>query len=137
VRRLVLTGRYVHLGWIRRPGAPDYALTDTALARLGLSELAERQIGQLSGGQRQRALLARALVQGADLLLLDEPFSAMDAESRDALRDVLDQLRADGSTVLLATHELESLDLDPDAVVVLRDGRLVEGAQGLHHFALA
>ena len=136
VRRLVLTGRYVHLGWIRRPGVHDYAEADSALSRLGLTDLAERQIGQLSGGQRQRALLARALVQGADLLLLDEPFAAMDAASRDVLREVLDQLRAEGATVLLATHELESLDLDPDAMVMLRDGRLVEG-QGLHDFALA
>jgi len=125
VRRLVLTGRYVHLGWIRRPSAVDHRQTQQALARLGLSDLADRQIGQLSGGQRQRALLARALAQDADLLLLDEPFTAMDAASRDILRNVLDELRHDGVTVVLATHELDSLDVDPDAVVLLRDGQLV------------
>src|SRR5581483_11879729 len=130
VRRLVLTGRYVHLGWIRRPGRRDHELVDGALARLGLTDLAERQIGQLSGGQRQRALLARSLVQGADLILLDEPFSAIDADSRDVLRAVLDELRREGVAVLMATHELESLDLDPDSVIMLRDGQVVPWSRG-------
>ena len=63
VERLVLTGRYVHLGWFRWPGQRDFAIAREVLARLGLTELAGRQIGKLSGGQQQRALLARALAQ--------------------------------------------------------------------------
>ncbi len=125
VRRLVLTGRYVHLGWVRRPSTDDHARANAALTKLGLRDLADRQIGQLSGGQRQRALLARALVQDAELLLLDEPFSAMDAESRDVLRSVLDELRDEGITVVLATHALDTLDLDPDQTITLRDGMLI------------
>ena len=83
VERLVLTGRYVHLGWFRWPKAGDYQITRAVMDRLGLSNLASRQIGKLSGGQQQRVLVARALAQGADLLLLDEPLNAVDAETRD------------------------------------------------------
>jgi len=126
VRRLILTGRYVHLGWLRRPRPRDRALVDAALERLGLQSVAGRQIGQISGGQRQRALLARALVQEADTLLLDEPFNAVDAESRDIVLEVLDDLRAQGKTVVLATHDLERMNVDPDQVHALVDGRLAD-----------
>jgi len=80
-RRLVLTGRYVHLGWLKRPGPTDWLRTDETLRRLGMADLAECQIGQLSGGQQQRLLLARALAQEADLFLLDEPLNAVDADT--------------------------------------------------------
>ena len=93
VERLVLTGRYVHLGWFRWPGQRDFAIAREVLARLGLTELAGRQIAKLSGGQQQRVLLARALAQGADLLLLDEPLNAVDADTRDAIHDVLKDLQ--------------------------------------------
>ncbi|MGH2602504.1 MAG: metal ABC transporter ATP-binding protein, partial [Dehalococcoidia bacterium] len=97
VRRLAVTGRYVHLGWLRRPGRRDQAIVDAVLARLGITEFADRQIGRLSGGQQQRALLARALVQQAPLLLLDEPFNAVDAETRAVILDVLAELRSHGT----------------------------------------
>jgi ABC-type Mn2+/Zn2+ transport system ATPase subunit len=74
LRKLVLTGRYVYLGWLRRPGQRDTAIVAAMLERLGLTPLAARQIGHLSGGQQQRARLARALAQESDLLWLDEPF---------------------------------------------------------------
>ncbi len=69
---LVMTGRYVHLGWLRRPKAADRQLVMAALDRLAIADLADRQIAELSGGQQQRALIARALVQQASLFLLDE-----------------------------------------------------------------
>ena len=125
VARLVLSGTYVHLGWLRRPGRAERELARRSLARLGIENLAERQIGQLSGGQRQRALLARALVQQADVVLLDEPFTAVDAESRSVVLNVMDQLRRDGITVLLATHELDHMAIDPNDIVHLADGRVV------------
>ena len=124
VRGLVTTGRYVHLGWLRRPGRVDRERTDRAIDRMGLGSVANRPIGQLSGGQRQRALVARALVQGADTLLLDEPFNAVDAESRSILLDVLDDLRRQGATVVLATHDLDRLSLDATEVIPLRAGRV-------------
>jgi ABC-type Mn2+/Zn2+ transport system ATPase subunit len=128
VERLVLAGRYVHLGWLRQPGRADHERVAAVLGRLGLGELAERQISQLSGGQQQRALLARALVQEADLLLLDEPLSAIDAASRRIIAAVLDDLRRQGKTALVATHHLDRLDEEFDRVISIDDGQIVTSA---------
>lgn len=125
VRRLVLGGRYVHLGWLRRPGADDQLSVDNALEQVGLHELAGRPIGALSGGQQQRVLLARALAQEADLLLLDEPLNAVDARTRDAIGAVLSELKRAGTSVLMATHELHRLAADFDIVVYLQAGHVV------------
>jgi ABC-type Mn2+/Zn2+ transport system ATPase subunit len=78
-----------------------------ALARVGLREHAETMFGELSGGQRQRVLAARALVQDADVLLLDEPFSGVDVTSAELLTSLLDELAAEGRGLLIATHDLE------------------------------
>ncbi len=123
VRRLVLAGRYVHLGWLRRPGKADWQRVDAALEQLGLEALGERQIGALSGGQQQRALLARALVQEADLLLLDEPLTGVDAETRATIASVLDDLKQQGKTSLIATHHLDRLADEYDDIIALEDGR--------------
>lgn len=106
---VVLMGRYHRMGRTRRPSAADRAAAEEALARVGLTELAGRQIGRLSGGQRQRVLLARTLAQRARLLLLDEPFTGVDAASEAAVTRVLRELNDDGVTVLLATHDLATL----------------------------
>jgi manganese/zinc/iron transport system ATP- binding protein len=127
---LVLSGRYVHLGWLRRPGVEDRAIVAAVLARLGLTPLADRQIGELSGGQQQRALLARALAQGADLLLLDEPLNAVDAETRATVAAVLDELRGRDLTVVVATHDLGRLEADFDAALYLVEGRVVPPPPG-------
>jgi manganese/zinc/iron transport system ATP- binding protein len=123
VRGLVLTGRYVHCGWLRRPGPRDAALVVDVLDLLGLTALADRQIGQLSGGQQQRALLARALAQEADLLLLDEPLNAVDAETRAVVAEVIAALRRQGKTVVVATHDLGRLESDFDGALYLSEGR--------------
>lgn len=125
VRRLVMAGRYVHLGWFKRPSKNDSALVAQALAALELTDLAPRQISQLSGGQQQRALLARALVQDADILLLDEPLNAVDQKTRRIMAQVLDNLRSEGKTVVMATHDVGRLEADFDAVVYLAEGRQV------------
>lgn len=126
VRKLVLGGRYVHLGWLRRPGSRDRKAVEEVMERLGISGLAERQIGQLSGGQQQRALLARTLVQGADLLLLDEPLTAVDSETRGVILEVLRELRQQGKTLLVATHDTDRLENEYEGVLHLRDGRLAD-----------
>lgn len=123
VRRLVMTGRYVHLGWLKRPGRKDREVVSEIMEDLGLSPLAERQIGQLSGGQQQRALLARALVQDGDLLLLDEPLNAVDANTRETISKVLSELQQRGKTLVVATHDLASLASEFDGALYLREGQ--------------
>lgn len=122
VRQLVLTGRYIHLGWLRRPGQQDRRIVAATLERLGLAALATRQIGQLSGGQQQRVLLARALVQEADLLLLDEPLNAVDVETQTIVATVLAELQRQGKTVLIATHDLQRGEPGCDGALYLRNG---------------
>jgi manganese/zinc/iron transport system ATP- binding protein len=130
VERLVLTGRYVHLGWLRWPGRRDRLIARAMLDRLGLGRLACRQIGRLSGGQQQRALLARALAQEADLLLLDEPLNAVDAETRDVIDAVCLELRRQGKTLLVATHEVGRLASAFDSAVYLQAGELAAPPDG-------
>lgn len=124
VRRLVMTGRYVHLGWLKRPQAEDQAIVEAVLAELHLTDLAERQIGQLSGGQQQRAMLARALAQQSALLLLDEPLNAVDAETQDIIFQVLERLHQQGKTILAATHDTARLEAQFDCVLRLAGGRI-------------
>jgi manganese/zinc/iron transport system ATP- binding protein len=106
---IVLMGRYVHIGWIRRPSKTDYDEVHFALAQVGMSEFADRHISQLSGGQQQRVFLARALVQNADLYLLDEPFVGIDMATERAIIVILKQLRLQGKTVVVVHHDLQTL----------------------------
>jgi ABC-type Mn2+/Zn2+ transport system ATPase subunit len=119
---LVLTGRHAHLGWFRRPGAEDRRRAEESLARVGLSEVAARPIHRLSVGQQQRVLIARALAQEADLLLLDEPLNAVDAATRAAVGAILRKLCAEGKTVVMATHHLGGPGEEADLAVHLSEG---------------
>ena len=122
VRRLVLTGRYVHLGWFARPGRVDHDIVNSALQLLQIHDLAERRIGELSGGQQQRALLARALAQEADMLLLDEPMNGVDAKTREILRNVLRTLSQAGKTIVTATHDPHDIQFQFDKIIHLACG---------------
>jgi len=104
---VALMGAYARTPWYRRIGAGDRALARDALARVGLADRAGARFGALSGGQRQRVLIARALVQEAGVLLLDEPFAGVDRTSEEAIMRILDELRADGRVLLIATHDVE------------------------------
>jgi ABC-type Mn2+/Zn2+ transport system ATPase subunit len=125
VAGLVRIGRYVHLGWLRRPGSRETALTMGVLDRLGLHSLAVQRISDLSGGQQQRLLVARALVQEADLLLFDEPLNAVDTATRAIVADVLLELQQHGKTIVVATHDMGRLATDFDQWLSLDAGRLV------------
>jgi ABC-type Mn2+/Zn2+ transport system ATPase subunit len=103
---VALQGAYRRVGWLRRPSAADRRAALECLAAVGMEQLAGRQIGRLSGGQRQRVLLARTLMQGAQLLLLDEPLSGADAATALAFQETLDRLRGEGRTVVVSTHDL-------------------------------
>lgn len=104
---VAVMGAVSRLAWWRRPGRPERARARAALAQVGLAEEAERTFGDLSGGQRQRVLVARALVQDAPVILLDEPFSGLDAVSAERLEALLAALAAEGRTMLIATHDVD------------------------------
>jgi manganese/iron transport system ATP-binding protein len=106
VAQVVLMGRYRPVGWLRRPGRADKQIAAAALDRVGLADRARATFGTLSGGQRQRVLLARAIAQQAEVLLLDEPFNGVDLVSQEALLTALAELKRQGTAVLLSTHDL-------------------------------
>jgi ABC-type Mn2+/Zn2+ transport system ATPase subunit len=106
---VALMGALSRLPWWRPPGATERRTALDALDRVGLRELVDLPYGELSGGQRQRALIARALVQDARLLLLDEPFSGLDAPMFDRLMGLLGDLAKEGRGVMIATHDVEQV----------------------------
>jgi manganese/zinc/iron transport system ATP- binding protein len=106
---VVTMGRYGRVGWFRRPGAADRRIAQDALAQVGMSAFAKRQISQLSGGQQQRVFLARALAQEADLYLMDEPFAGVDAVTELAIVEILRDARDAGKTVVAVHHDLQSV----------------------------
>ncbi|MFD7089299.1 zinc ABC transporter ATP-binding protein AztA [Streptomyces sp. NPDC059896] len=106
VRETVAMGRWGRLGLFRRPSAEDHGAVESGMERLDVADLAERQLSELSGGQRQRVLVAQGLAQGADLLLLDEPAAALDGPAREKITRVLDEMAAEGVTVVQATHDI-------------------------------
>jgi len=123
VRELVAMGRYPRLGLLRRHGATDRSAVESAMARLGIDDLADERVHDLSGGQRQRAVIAQVLAQDADVLLLDEPLTALDAPSRERIMTVLAQERSCGHTIAVSTHELAEAAQGDD--VLLLAGRPV------------
>lgn len=116
---VVTMGRYGRLGWVRRPGAREREKALAALESVGMRDLAHRQISQLSGGQQQRVFLARALIQDAQIYLMDEPFQGVDATTEKAIIQVLDTLRQQGRTVLAVHHDLETVPEYFDRVLLL------------------
>jgi manganese/iron transport system ATP-binding protein/manganese/zinc/iron transport system ATP- binding protein len=106
VREVAMMGRYQHVPWYRDPAPADREAVEEALGMVRMREFAGRQIGQLSGGQQQRVFMARALAQGSEILLLDEPFSGVDAATERAILDVLERAKAAGKTLVVVHHDL-------------------------------
>ncbi|HEU5149328.1 MAG TPA: anchored repeat-type ABC transporter ATP-binding subunit [Iamia sp.] len=106
VEQMVLTGRTGLLGLGRRAGVEDWTAVADALARVHLADLRRRPVGELSGGQRQRVLVARALAVRPAALLLDEPYTALDMPTQELLAGLFAGLAADGTAVLMTTHDL-------------------------------
>ncbi len=128
VMDVVVMGLARQVGWLRLPNAAHRRMALDALERVGLPDYARRQIGELSGGQQRRIFIARALAQGASILLLDEPFSGVDALAQQTLFEILDHLRQDGVTVLLATHDLSLVSTHFDALLVLNKRKIAYGS---------
>ncbi len=118
-RDVVLMGRYRKLGWIRRPGKEDREAAGQAMERLGVIDLAGRQISNLSGGQQQRVFLARALVQNADIYFMDEPFVGVDVSTEKAIITLLNKLRDEGKTVIVVHHDLNTIKEYFDRLILL------------------
>ncbi|MEX0788915.1 MAG: metal ABC transporter ATP-binding protein [Anaerolineales bacterium] len=128
VAEVVMMGRVRKIGFLRRAGSPDRREVKRALEQVGLQDLGARQIGELSGGEQQRAFLAQALAQGAELILLDEPLTGLDAPSQDAILRVLDELRTSGVTVMVATHDLNLASERFDQVMLLNHRLIALGS---------
>jgi ABC-type Mn2+/Zn2+ transport system ATPase subunit len=127
---VVRMGRYAAVGWVGRFGAADHRIVGEAIEALGIGGLADRRFGDLSGGERQRALLAQAKVQEADVMLLDEPFTGLDAPTRHTLLGELADWRSQGRTIMVATHDLESASRDYDLVLALNRSLIGIGPPG-------
>jgi len=119
VAQVVLMGRYGRIGLVRQPGRRDRETAMAALERVRLADRAGRMIGELSGGEQRRALIARVLAQEADLLLLDEPLAGLDATAQHDLLRLFEELRREGKTLFVATHDLSCVAADFDHVVLL------------------
>ena len=124
---VVQMGTYGKLGWFRRPGAKEKKLTKDALEKVGMLELAHRQISQLSGGQQQRVFLARALVQHAEIYLMDEPFQGVDSTTEQSIVELLRELRNQGATALVVHHDLQTVKDYFDWVVLLNVRKIAAG----------
>ncbi|WP_408955724.1 metal ABC transporter ATP-binding protein [Natroniella sp. ANB-PHB2] len=106
---VVMMGRYVHLGWIKRPTKQDHQIVTEALKEVRMFDYQNRQVGKLSGGQRQRVFLARALAQRAEIMLLDEPFAGVDQTTEEIIYGLLDQLSKEDKTVIVVHHDLKKV----------------------------
>ncbi len=126
---VALMGAYGRTPWFRRVARDDRVRADEALARVGLADQAHTRFGALSGGQRQRVLIARALVQDAPVLLLDEPLSGVDRPSAAQIERVFAELRAEGRALLVATHDVAQAKAWP-RVLCLNHGPVAFGAPG-------
>ncbi|MEM7103437.1 MAG: metal ABC transporter ATP-binding protein [Bacteroidota bacterium] len=124
VMDVVLMGRYPHKKIFERMNVEDKAIAMKALEDMDIAKLAKRQIGELSGGQQQRVFLARALCQGAEVLLLDEPLVGVDVKTEKKIVEMLRQMAEQGKTLLVVHHDLSSVNSYFDKVILLNQ-RLV------------
>ncbi len=106
VEDVVMMGRFGKLGWMKPPAREDWDIVAGSIAQMGISSLAKRSIGDLSGGQQQRVFLARAIAQEPHILLMDEPFTGVDASTQEATLQLLNELQARQVTIMISTHDL-------------------------------
>jgi manganese/zinc/iron transport system ATP- binding protein len=125
---VVVMGLYRQIGLLRFAGRREKAQALACLEQVGMAAFAGRQIGQLSGGQQQRVFLARALAQGADLLVLDEPFAGVDAATERAIVQVLRSLKAAGQTIVCVHHDLATVAEYFDHVLLMNVRKVAEGS---------
>jgi ABC-type Mn2+/Zn2+ transport system ATPase subunit len=128
VTDVVMMGRARQIGFFRRPKASDREAVLNSLERVGAADLKDKPIGALSGGQQQRVFIARSLALETHLLLLDEPTNGLDATSQEMVLDLLDDLHAQGVTVIVVTHDLDVAASRFDEVMLLRNSVISHGS---------
>jgi manganese/iron transport system ATP-binding protein len=119
VADVVMMGRSAKLGPFNWPHKKDWEVVQHALETVELANLSKRQISQLSGGQQQRMFIARALAQEAELMLMDEPLTGLDAPSQEGILTLLDRLKREKVTVMVATHDLDQAAEHFDRIMLL------------------
>ncbi|MBD2177967.1 metal ABC transporter ATP-binding protein [Pseudanabaena sp. FACHB-1998] len=127
VHDVVMMGRYGYMNFLRIPRSPDKLAVRDSLERVQMWDMRDRQIGELSGGQKKRTFFARALAQQAKILLLDEPFAGVDVKTEKMMINLLMELRDAGYTVLVSTHDLDSVNTFCDQVVLINRTILAYG----------
>jgi manganese/iron transport system ATP-binding protein/manganese/zinc/iron transport system ATP- binding protein len=139
VEETAMMGRYGHIPWWKDPGKRDHEIVAEALDMVRMADFRHQQIGQLSGGQQQRVFMARALAQGSDVLLLDEPFAGVDAATERAILDVLDRIKASGRTLIVVHHDLATAAEYFDRLALIKQRLYAYGSPGqvLHPDLLA
>jgi manganese/iron transport system ATP-binding protein/manganese/zinc/iron transport system ATP- binding protein len=120
VQEVALMGRYQQIPWYTSPSGQDRQAALEALKMVRMEDFAQRQIGELSGGQQQRVFLARALAQGSDILLLDEPFAGVDAATERAILDVLERAKQAGKTLVVVHHDLSTAAEYFDKLILIK-----------------
>lgn len=124
---VVLMGRYVHLGWIKRPRKKDLKKAEQALQKIGMQDYKNRQISQLSGGQRQRVFIARAIAQDAEIYFMDEPLAGVDKNTEKVIIDFLKESQNQGKTSIVIHHDLNTLAEYFDHLVILNKKIIDQG----------
>ncbi|THB75820.1 MAG: metal ABC transporter ATP-binding protein [Desulfobulbaceae bacterium] len=120
VREVALMGRYQQIPWYTNPSRVDREAAAEALEMVRMQDFGDRQIGELSGGQQQRVFMARALAQGSDILLLDEPFAGVDAATERAILDVLERAKKSGKTLVVVHHDLSTAAEYFDKLILIK-----------------
>ncbi|MDJ1183706.1 metal ABC transporter ATP-binding protein [Roseofilum casamattae] len=124
---VAIMGRYGYMNLLRIPSQKDRCLAMESLERVGMAQFRDRQIGELSGGQKKRVFLARALAQEGRAILLDEPFTGVDVKTEKQIIDLLIQLRTEGHTILVSTHDLSSISTFCDRTIFLNKTIIASG----------
>ncbi|WP_151409819.1 metal ABC transporter ATP-binding protein [Anaerococcus sp. Marseille-P9784] len=127
VQDVVLMGRYVHLGWLKRPTKADYDLARKALEKIGMQDFEDRQISELSGGQRQRVFIARAIAQDADIYFMDEPLAGVDKVTEKVIFDFMKDSQMKGKTSIVVHHDLNTIEKYFDHIVILNKKVIAQG----------
>jgi len=128
VHDVVMMGRYGYMNFLRIPSKRDRQVVKDSLTKVQMWDYRDRQIGELSGGQKKRAFLARALAQQGTVMLLDEPFTGVDVKTEKAIIELLLELKNLGHTILISTHDLNSISTFCDQVVFINQTILAYGA---------